>query len=198
MGDVRGAFSIFGVAVIVVLAGGACSRKPDSPVRTSATPPGVVTVRFANPMAGDVFVDAEYGENVLITDKLGRQLGRPEFCGTDCETCNRPVCGAPAAVVRRIPEGGTWEMQWQGDFFESAAGDKGCTCMRRRLAEDGTYTVTVKGRAAATHVGAPMGSDPNVVSGSIDESSAVCTATGPVTLGVAPSTADIAWSCTRP
>jgi hypothetical protein len=154
-----------------------------------------VTLRFVNSTPGDVFVDAQYGENMVIVDAAGHSLGRQEFCGTDCETCNRPVCGSPQVVVRRIPKGGIWETQWKGDFYESAKGDKDCTCLRRRFAEDGRYTVSLKGRSAAKSAGAAAGSDPNVLGGTLDEKSRECVASGSVTLGVAASTADITWSC---
>lgn len=180
---------------VIALAGVACSRKPESPVRTATTKPGVVTLRFVNTTPWDIFVDAQYGENVIIEDKLGRRLGGPEFCGTDCETCNRHVCGSPETRVRRIPKGSTWESAWQGDFYESAPGDKDCTCMRRRLAEDGTYAITLHGRTAAKSVSAAPSSGADIVNGDVDETSKECIARGTATLGVSASSADIAWSC---
>jgi hypothetical protein len=46
--------------------------------------------------------------------------------------------------------------------------------------------------------GAAAGSEPFVLGGTLDETSSDCVATGVVTLGAAPSTADIAWSCAAP
>jgi hypothetical protein len=191
----RGAFALCGWLSLVVAFGASCSRKPESPARTSATTPGPVTLRFANQTPGDVFLDVTYGEALDVVDGAGRSLERQEFCGTDCETCNRRVCGSPLHVVRKIAKGSTWETKWSGDFYESGKGDKDCTCQRRRLAEDGRYTITLKGRSAAQSLGAAVGNDPNVLGGTVDPTSSDCVGTGVVTLGVAPSTADIAWSC---
>jgi hypothetical protein len=194
---VHRAFAVAGSMVLALTFGAACSRKSGAPVRASATPPAPMTVRFVNATQGDIFVDAKYGERIVVADGAGRALGSREFCGTDCETCNRPVCGSPESRVRRIPKGGAWETQWLGDFYESGKGGKGdkeCTCMHRRFAEDGRYTITFEGRSAAK-LGAAVGADPNVLGGALEEAAAHCVASGVVTLGAAPSTAELTWSC---
>jgi hypothetical protein len=156
----------------------------------------VATLRFVNDTGGDVFVDATYGDGVRVEDRRGTPLGRAEWCGTDCETCQRPVCGSPLRQVRRIAGGGVYETRWAGDFYETAPGDKGCTCSRQRFAEDGTYTVTLSGRTAATGLGALTGALPDVLSGVPDQASRECTAHGAVVLGPSPSLSEIHWSCT--
>ena len=175
----------------------ACSKKAEGPVRTSAAPPGPVTLHFVNATEGDVYVDARYGERLTFEDASGRALPASGFCATSCEACVPRACGSPLFTVRRIPKGGAWETTWRGDFYEASACKGGTSCEVRRLAADGRYTVSLRGRTGAKADPTARGNDPNVVPGSLDEASRECVARGPLTLGPTPSMVDVTWSCAR-
>jgi hypothetical protein len=179
------------------LAPSACGGNLDDSQSTPA--PGVVSVRFVNPTAADVFINATYGAHWFSqADKpLPDRHDCTPLCGASCE-CS--FCGAPQNVVRRIPPSGVWEISWSGSWYElvEQCGGGQCNCDRARSVPFGSTRVEIVGALGRNPADAdPMPSDPELFLGMVDSSAGTCTGAATFELDAQPKSVDVPFVCTQ-
>ena len=124
-------------------------------------------------------------------------FSRPHDCTTPCSSgCGCGECGAPLPLVRRVPAGESYDIVWNGDYWEKITCESTCSCDQQLWAELASYHIAVQGALGYTGSGGSgSGSDPNLLEGSLDTTNGTCSADQAVPLTESPQTivVELSW-----
>lgn len=168
---------VFAVVAALLVSSG-CDDSVDDEGAPLATR-GAITVAVANTSGADVFINATFGVLYALDDGPSAVHDRHDCTILCSDGCSCMQCGPPQDQVRRIPDGGSLDVTWDGYTYERVVcgDDVSCDCDQVSAPELGTYTFRLSGRLAMDPPDATAtGSDPDLFVANLDATSDECTA----------------------
>ena len=130
-----------------------------------------VVFHVVNDTGADVFID---DSQPYVLDLRGELVILDPGCGSYCPSCACKECPVEPRRVRRIPNGDSWNDNWNLRVYVTERCGGACPCIREVNAKPGSYTVTLHGKRRANPA---LGGKSLVCDGRLDERSVECQAT---------------------